>query len=92
MTESADPLTSPASLKSDYLQSLYARGYVHQCTDVGALDALMARQSVPCYIGFDATATGQLVPDAGLQPLAPNGSLRRTHAPTSTSPVLDGAF
>jgi len=57
MTESADPLTSPASLKSDYLQSLYARGYVHQCTDVGALDALMARQSVPCYIGFDATAT-----------------------------------
>lgn len=44
-------------LKSDFLNVLVQRGYVHQCTDVEALDALMAAGGVPCYIGFDATAT-----------------------------------
>ncbi len=41
---------------SELLRSLHARGYIHQVTDASALDALAARQIVPGYIGFDATA------------------------------------
>jgi tyrosyl-tRNA synthetase len=41
---------------SELLQSLSARGYIHQITDAAALDALAARDVVPGYIGFDATA------------------------------------
>ena len=42
--------------KSDLLNLLDQRGYIHQITDASALDALAARQVVPVYIGFDATA------------------------------------
>ena len=42
--------------KSDLLRLLDERGYVHQMTDAAGLDALAARQVVPGYIGFDATA------------------------------------
>jgi tyrosyl-tRNA synthetase len=42
--------------KSELLRVLQARGYVHQMTDAPGLDALAARQVVPGYIGFDATA------------------------------------
>ena len=42
--------------KSDLLNLLSARGYIHQVTDAAALDALAAREIVPGYIGFDATA------------------------------------
>lgn len=41
---------------SDLLRLLSERGYVHQITDVAALDGLAAKQVVPSYIGFDATA------------------------------------
>jgi tyrosyl-tRNA synthetase len=41
---------------SDLLRLLDERGYIHQVTDAAALDALAARQVVPGYIGFDATA------------------------------------
>ena len=41
---------------SSLLRLLSERGYIHQLTDGGALDALAARQVVPGYIGFDATA------------------------------------
>ncbi|MWV27986.1 tyrosine--tRNA ligase [Aurantiacibacter rhizosphaerae] len=41
---------------SDLLQVLNERGYVHQLTDAEGLDALAVRQTVPGYIGFDATA------------------------------------
>ncbi|MFB0611449.1 tyrosine--tRNA ligase [Aurantiacibacter poecillastricola] len=41
---------------SQLLQLLSERGYVHQVTDAAGLDALAARQTVPGYIGFDATA------------------------------------
>ena len=44
-------------VKSDFLRAFSARGYMHQCTDVEALDALLASGTpVPAYIGFDATA------------------------------------
>jgi len=42
--------------ESDLLRLLDERGYVHQMTDAAGLDALAARQVVPGYIGFDATA------------------------------------
>ncbi len=41
---------------SDLLRLLEERGYIHQTTDAAALDALAAKQVVPGYIGFDATA------------------------------------
>ncbi len=41
---------------SDLMRLLDARGYIHQCTDAAALDALASRQIIPAYIGFDATA------------------------------------
>jgi tyrosyl-tRNA synthetase len=42
--------------KSDFINILQARGYIHQCTDLAALDALAARQVITAYIGFDCTA------------------------------------
>ncbi len=41
---------------SALLQLLETRGYIHQATDAAGLDALAAKQVVPGYIGFDATA------------------------------------
>ena len=42
--------------KSDLLNLLSERGYIHQITDASALDALASSQVVPGYIGFDPTA------------------------------------
>ncbi|GAB4574645.1 MAG: tyrosine--tRNA ligase [Rhodothalassiaceae bacterium] len=43
--------------QSEFLQTLSARGFIHQQTDEAGLDALlMAGGPVPCYIGFDCTA------------------------------------
>ncbi len=41
---------------SSLLRLLDERGYIHQLTDAAGLDALAAKQIVPGYIGFDATA------------------------------------
>ncbi|MBT8427183.1 MAG: tyrosine--tRNA ligase [Erythrobacter sp.] len=45
-----------STYKSELLRLLEQRGYIHQITDAEGLDALAARQVVPGYIGFDATA------------------------------------
>jgi tyrosyl-tRNA synthetase len=42
--------------QSTLLRLLDERGYIHQMTDAEGLDALAAKQVVPGYIGFDATA------------------------------------
>ncbi len=42
--------------KSDYMNVLHERGYVHQCTDAAALDDRAANGIVTAYIGFDCTA------------------------------------
>jgi tyrosyl-tRNA synthetase len=42
--------------KSKLLNLLDERGYIHQVTDAESLDTLAAREIVPGYIGFDATA------------------------------------
>ena len=44
------------SYRSDLLNVLSQRGYVHQMTDADALDALAVKGVVPGYIGFDPTA------------------------------------
>ena len=42
--------------RSEFLQAMQARGFIHQCTDLEALDDLMATRTIPAYIGFDCTA------------------------------------
>ena len=44
------------TLKSDFLRILEARGFIHQSTDLEALDAAAAKGPITAYIGFDATA------------------------------------
>ena len=43
--------------RSEFLQAVEQRGYLHQCTDIDALDELAAKGGLIGYIGFDATAT-----------------------------------
>ena len=43
--------------RSEFLNAIVDRGFVHQCTDMEALDALAADSApITAYIGFDATA------------------------------------
>ncbi len=44
------------SHKSDFIQGIQERGFLHQCTDIDALDAKAAQGPVTAYIGFDCTA------------------------------------
>jgi len=43
-------------LKSDFLQILSERDFIHQATDLEALDAQLAKGPISAYIGFDCTA------------------------------------
>lgn len=45
-----------SQLKSDFLKISQERGFIHQCTDLTALDNLMSKKSCHAYLGFDATA------------------------------------
>jgi tyrosyl-tRNA synthetase len=53
-------------IRSEFLKAVRDRGFLHQCTDMDALDARAMEGPVPAYIGFDATAdslhAGSLVP------------------------------
>ena len=53
-------------VQSLFIKTLQERGFIHQCTDLDALDTLMSKGVVPSYIGFDATAdslhVGSLLP------------------------------
>jgi len=42
--------------KSDFLKVLLERGYMHQCTDLEALDAAAAAGPITAYVGYDCTA------------------------------------
>ena len=44
------------AFKSDFLNVLQSRGFIHQISDPGSLDALAARGELTAYIGFDCTA------------------------------------
>src|SRR5215217_1152217 len=44
------------AFKSDFLNVLQDRGFIHQISDPESLDALAARRELTAYIGFDCTA------------------------------------
>ncbi|MEM6680628.1 MAG: tyrosine--tRNA ligase [Pseudomonadota bacterium] len=44
------------NFKSELLNVLSERGYIHQVTDATGLDEIAAKDTVTAYIGFDATA------------------------------------
>lgn len=44
------------SYKSEFIQTLVERGFLHQCTDLETLDARAADGTITAYVGYDATA------------------------------------
>ncbi len=74
------------TVKSDFLNVLQERGFIHQCSDYEGLDAKLMSGVVTAYIGFDCTATslhvGSLIPimmlhwlqETGHRPIALMGS------------------
>ncbi len=44
------------SFKSDFLNVLQERGFIHQCSDFAGLDALAAKGQATAYVGYDCTA------------------------------------
>lgn len=67
-------MTAPTS---PFLKTLTERGFIHQCTDLAALDARLSAGPVAAYIGFDATAdslhVGSLVQIMALRWLQKSG-------------------
>ena len=53
MTEATAAVFKP---KSEFLQVLQARGYIHQCTDLEALDKAASEGVITAYVGYDCTA------------------------------------
>jgi tyrosyl-tRNA synthetase len=45
-----------SAYKSDFLDVLASRGFIHQLSDAAALDAHATRGAITAYVGFDATA------------------------------------
>jgi len=45
-----------SAFRSAFMNEFAARGHLHQCTNEESLDALMAKERVAGYIGFDCTA------------------------------------
>src|SRR6202040_940765 len=44
------------AFKSDFLNVLSERGFIHQCSDFDGLDALAAKGQATAYVGYDCTA------------------------------------
>src|SRR4029077_6309090 len=55
-----------SAYKSDFLNVLASRGFIHQVSEPEALDALARQSTIAAYIGFDCTApslhVGSLLP------------------------------
>jgi len=45
-----------SAFKSDFLNILQERGFIHQCSDFEGLDALAAKGQATAYVGYDCTA------------------------------------
>src|SRR6202044_3943922 len=45
-----------SAFKSDFLNVLQSRGFIHQISDPESLDALAVKRELVAYIGFDCTA------------------------------------
>ncbi len=52
--------------KSEFLNIMQERGFIHQCTNFDGLDDLLSKETVTAYTGFDPTADslhiGHLIP------------------------------
>src|SRR5687767_6985700 len=85
-----------SAYQSTLLKLLDERGYIHQVTDAVALDALAAKQVVPGYIGFDATApslhVGSLVQIMLLRRLQQTGHKPIVLMGGGTSKIGDPSF
>jgi tyrosyl-tRNA synthetase len=46
----------PDDPRSEFVRTIVERGFLHQCTDLEALDALARERTITAYIGFDCTA------------------------------------
>jgi len=47
----------PQNIKSNFLSTLFSRGFIHDCTDLEGLDrALIDNKILTAYVGYDATA------------------------------------
>jgi tyrosyl-tRNA synthetase len=65
-----DKMTShvkrPFTPKSDFLRTLFERGFIHQCTNLAGLDERLRQGPLVAYNGFDLTAdslhVGHLIP------------------------------
>ena len=44
------------AFKSEFVNTLVERGFMHQCTDLDALDEMAASKRITAYIGYDCTA------------------------------------
>ena len=53
-------------MRSEFLKIMQERGFIHQCTNLEALDALLATERVTAYCGIDPTAdsphVGHMIP------------------------------
>jgi tyrosyl-tRNA synthetase len=62
---------------STFLKTLTERGFIHQCTDLAALEDALSVGPIAAYVGFDATAdslhTGHLLPIMALRWLQRSG-------------------
>ena len=45
-----------STLHSPFLIAATERGFIHQCTDLAALDARLTKERVTAYVGYDCTA------------------------------------
>jgi tyrosyl-tRNA synthetase len=45
-----------STFRSDFLRTLDERGFIQQCSDPAALDALAAKGGLTAYVGYDCTA------------------------------------
>jgi tyrosyl-tRNA synthetase len=85
-----------AQYKSDFLNVLNERGFIHQCSDFAALDAAAVKGVITGYIGYDATATslhiGNLITVTMLHWLQETGHRPITLMGGGTSMVGDPSF
>lgn len=83
-------------LKSEFLIEAQARGFIHQCTDLDALDAKMAAGPVVAYAGFDPTASslhvGHMVPIMMLRLLQRTGHSPLVIMGGATARIGDPSF
>ena len=86
-------MTTPTS---PFLKTLAERGFIHQCTDLAALDERLAGGPVAAYIGFDATAdslhVGSLVQIMALRWLQKSGHKPVVLIGGGTSQIGDPSF